>query len=734
MYSYIQPITSTSIIWTDRQSGLDDSALVANPNSVIVTDATGSIDHLPINAASGIPKLDIAGKILVSQLPTGVTEWKGMYNIVTNTPDITASPNTGDTYEASVAGSRNLGIYGNITVEAGDWIIFASSNLWQVSTKSVYSKSEADARFLNLAGGTLTGGLSATTGTFSGNVTGANATLTGTLSAPFVSTGNVASSGGMTCYGDIVTNNGNCDLGGGTLTCNTMNASWNITVGNGITCWGIQCVGGGLNTNGGSIAVGPVTCSIINTANGNIIMGTGDLSCDVITAGAITCTSVNTTNGNITMGTGDLTCDQITTTGNISTGATGTLTTNAVTCKAINTQNNTITAGTGGLSCGAVTCTSINTTNGNITMGTGDLDTNVISCDRIYLRSNNQYMEFGYGVVGKDAQAGKMGYGIFTADTLDIVGGGTTSGSRTVKIWDDLIVSDTTTTGYLDVASSGGTTKFNIRNTSTSLGNRGVMTIGNGPVASFNGSNCGLKIESGSGASNTANTYFNMVRYYSDNEQQFMSVNLATNDLLTTVLRGNVSIAQTIGTPGGLGGNLYLSNLTTAGVLHNAATTGLVTSSLIVNADITDATIAEAKLATAVSTTSTNNSIVKRTGTAGIACSTLTATTAAVTNVSASADVACATLNNVSTTNHFTTRRYITQWTGAGSSSTQMVSAGANYYLLGYFLLEDDVAIALPANNTVNLGPACAVNATSTWVSGRVYKLVMTACYSPIAI
>ncbi len=48
----------------------------------------------------------------------------------------------------------------------------------------------------------------------------------------------------------------------------------------------------------------------------------------------------------------------------------------------------------------------------------------------------NKALEFGYGVAGKEVSAGKIGYGLFTPNTLDIVGaGGNFYGSRKVKVW-----------------------------------------------------------------------------------------------------------------------------------------------------------------------------------------------------------------------------------------------------------------------------------------------------------
>ncbi|MBL9136265.1 MAG: tail fiber domain-containing protein [Verrucomicrobiales bacterium] len=44
-------------------------------------------------------------------------------------------------------------------------------------------------------------------------------------------------------------------------------------------------------------------------------------------------------------------------------------------------------------------------------------------------------LEFGAGVGGKEASAGKIGYGTFTPGALDIVGAGTTFANRRVKVW-----------------------------------------------------------------------------------------------------------------------------------------------------------------------------------------------------------------------------------------------------------------------------------------------------------
>jgi hypothetical protein len=57
-------------------------------------------------------------------------------------------------------------------------------------------------------------------------------------------------------------------------------------------------------------------------------------------------------------------------------------------------------------------------------------------------------IEWGFGVAGKETNAGKIGYATFTPDTLDIVGAGPQNGTRKVKIWAE---GGTTFTGNITV-------------------------------------------------------------------------------------------------------------------------------------------------------------------------------------------------------------------------------------------------------------------------------------------
>lgn len=47
----------------------------------------------------------------------------------------------------------------------------------------------------------------------------------------------------------------------------------------------------------------------------------------------------------------------------------------------------------------------------------------------------NSAIETGFGLAGKELNAGKFGYGLFTPNTLDIVGGGNTYLDRKIRFW-----------------------------------------------------------------------------------------------------------------------------------------------------------------------------------------------------------------------------------------------------------------------------------------------------------
>ena len=96
----------------------------------VLTGTAGIVNALGINVPDGIPQLDGSGKILVSQLPNSVMEYKGTWNAATNTPTLAnGTGNQGDVYLCNVAGTTDFGA-GPITFFVGDQVIYSGS-IWQ---------------------------------------------------------------------------------------------------------------------------------------------------------------------------------------------------------------------------------------------------------------------------------------------------------------------------------------------------------------------------------------------------------------------------------------------------------------------------------------------------------------------------------------------------------------------------------------------------------------------------
>ena len=70
----------------------------------------------------------------------------------------------------------------------------------------------------------------------------------------------------------------------------------------------------------------------------------------------------------------------------------------------------------------------------------------------------------------KNTDAGKIGYNTFNSDSLDIVGAGTSSGSRLVKIYDSLAVTGNTTIGGIASVTGNIITSATTASTSTTTG------------------------------------------------------------------------------------------------------------------------------------------------------------------------------------------------------------------------------------------------------------------------
>ena len=96
----------------------------------VLVGTSGVVSSLNIDGSLGIPQLDVNGKIIVSQLPNSVMEYKGTWDASTNTPTlVNGTGNQGDVYLCNVAGTVNFGA-GAIAFFVGDQVIYSGS-IWQ---------------------------------------------------------------------------------------------------------------------------------------------------------------------------------------------------------------------------------------------------------------------------------------------------------------------------------------------------------------------------------------------------------------------------------------------------------------------------------------------------------------------------------------------------------------------------------------------------------------------------
>lgn len=94
--------------------------------------------------------------------------------------------------------------------------------------------------------------------------------------------------------------------------------------------------------------------------------------------------------------------------------------------------------------------------------------------------ANNTTANFGYDVAGKEVNAGRMGYGVFSqGGALDIVGAGSTAGLRKVQMYDSLTVNSGTGNGIVFAATAQLTGNVNAANAAITNATIGTLTVGN---------------------------------------------------------------------------------------------------------------------------------------------------------------------------------------------------------------------------------------------------------------
>ena len=117
---------------------------------------------------------------------------------------------------------------------------------------------------------------------------------------------------------------------------------------------------------------------------------------------------------------------------------------------------------------------------------TGDVMTGTLGI------SGTNVIEFGSGIVGKDSNAGKIGYQTFTTGCLDVVGAGTSSTDRRVRIWDKLGVGTNPADTTLQVAGTGSFTGSVGIGTTTP---RAILDVSGDIITSWSNSRIGTQFD-----------------------------------------------------------------------------------------------------------------------------------------------------------------------------------------------------------------------------------------------
>jgi hypothetical protein len=97
----------------------------ANWSNINITEVTNGLSTALLGAPNGIATLDSNSKLVISQMPITVMDYKGSYDIVANVPVLVdGTGNAGDVYVNTTAGTRTFGPGNTITVGVGDWLIY----------------------------------------------------------------------------------------------------------------------------------------------------------------------------------------------------------------------------------------------------------------------------------------------------------------------------------------------------------------------------------------------------------------------------------------------------------------------------------------------------------------------------------------------------------------------------------------------------------------------------------
>lgn len=159
----------------------------------VIIGTDGILSSVAFNVANGVPRLDENGKILVSQLPNSVMEFKGVWNAATNTPYLTNGVgNAGDVWLCNEAG----------TVDFGDGPIYFAVGDYAVYTGTEWARSSGATGTVTSVGVSRDGNALA--------ITGSPVTTSGTINLGFSgdNTQYINGAGNLTTFPNLITSIG----------------------------------------------------------------------------------------------------------------------------------------------------------------------------------------------------------------------------------------------------------------------------------------------------------------------------------------------------------------------------------------------------------------------------------------------------------------------------------------------------------------------------------------------
>jgi hypothetical protein len=166
--------------------------------------------------ANGYASLDSGGKVPITQLPSSIMEYQGVWNASTNTPTLAdGTGSTGDVYRVSTGAARNLGS-GSITFDVGDYCIY-NGTIWQ--------KSDTTDAVSSVAGRTGDVTLAAADVSGVASITGTETLTNKTLTTPTLTNPTVTSYVESVVAIGTVTSSSTLSLTSGTVQTATLTAS-----------------------------------------------------------------------------------------------------------------------------------------------------------------------------------------------------------------------------------------------------------------------------------------------------------------------------------------------------------------------------------------------------------------------------------------------------------------------------------------------------------------------------